>query len=171
MFRIEPHPFHLLDPKNAPHPRSNLGRDTIGKRKANNGYSQDSSLSEAHSEFTTDVDFDDEPEYFTRFGEQNKRIVRTAVYMKHNCVRNWHWKEEVRARDICEACETILLAVNSRHQEMIVEVENLKSALADVIKESRNKEAFVLICKEDRLSVRHIGQEFYMDIRIQGFDP
>eukprot|EP00971_Amphidinium_carterae_P170244 3373011-Amphidinium_carterae.1 len=42
------------------------------------------------------------------------------------------WKEEVRAKDIHEARETILSG-NSRHQKMIAEVENLKAALADVV--------------------------------------
>eukprot|EP00971_Amphidinium_carterae_P008130 160813-Amphidinium_carterae.1 len=48
---LSPHPFHLLDPNNPPHPRSNLGRDVIrasnrlkkeyiGKRKTNIGYSR-----------------------------------------------------------------------------------------------------------------------------------
>eukprot|EP00971_Amphidinium_carterae_P127182 2520368-Amphidinium_carterae.1 len=48
------------------------------------------------------------------------------------------WKEEIRAKDIREARETILSG-NTRHQDMIAEVENLKAALADVVKESRNK--------------------------------
>eukprot|EP00971_Amphidinium_carterae_P238313 4731015-Amphidinium_carterae.2 len=48
------------------------------------------------------------------------------------------WKEETRAQDIRVARETILDG-NTRHQEMCVEVENLRAALSDVIKESRNK--------------------------------
>eukprot|EP00971_Amphidinium_carterae_P278364 5525756-Amphidinium_carterae.1 len=49
------------------------------------------------------------------------------------------WKEEQRARDIHEACEQILRG-NAQHMERIAEVENLKSALADLIKELRNKD-------------------------------
>eukprot|EP00971_Amphidinium_carterae_P015417 304504-Amphidinium_carterae.1 len=49
------------------------------------------------------------------------------------------WKEETRAQDIRVARETILSG-NTRHQEMCVEVENLKTALADMVKESRNQD-------------------------------
>eukprot|EP00971_Amphidinium_carterae_P003216 63266-Amphidinium_carterae.1 len=49
------------------------------------------------------------------------------------------WKEEQRARDIREAREQILRG-NAQHimlhMERIAEVENLKSAMADMIKES-----------------------------------
>eukprot|EP00971_Amphidinium_carterae_P026477 522175-Amphidinium_carterae.2 len=45
----------------------------------------------------------------------------------------------MRAKDIHEARETILRG-NAQHQKKIAEVENLKSALADVMKESRNKD-------------------------------
>eukprot|EP00971_Amphidinium_carterae_P029500 580802-Amphidinium_carterae.1 len=47
--------------------------------------------------------------------------------------------EEQRARDVHEARERILRG-NSQHFESMAEVETLRSALADVIKEARNQE-------------------------------
>eukprot|EP00971_Amphidinium_carterae_P234951 4662468-Amphidinium_carterae.1 len=47
--------------------------------------------------------------------------------------------EEQRARDVHEARDTILRG-NSQHLESMAEVEHLRSALADVIKEARNKD-------------------------------
>eukprot|EP00971_Amphidinium_carterae_P349085 6490839-Amphidinium_carterae.1 len=91
--RVEAHPFDFLEPSNPPHPRSNLGRDVIRasnrlrldyiERKANIGYSRDSSPSEAHSEFTTDVDFDDGLERYVGLRAYNQRIIKTAMYMKY----------------------------------------------------------------------------------------
>eukprot|EP00971_Amphidinium_carterae_P185808 3688908-Amphidinium_carterae.1 len=46
--------------------------------------------------------------------------------------------EERRARDVREVREQILRG-NAQHMEKIAEVENLKSALSDLIKESRNQ--------------------------------
>eukprot|EP00971_Amphidinium_carterae_P037866 744625-Amphidinium_carterae.1 len=65
--------------------------------------------------------------------------LREKLALEQAKLEQLAWKEEVRARDVREARETILSG-NSRHEETIAEVENLKSALADVIKESRNKE-------------------------------
>eukprot|EP00971_Amphidinium_carterae_P212599 4219304-Amphidinium_carterae.1 len=48
------------------------------------------------------------------------------------------WMEERRARDVREVREQILRG-NVQHMEKVAEVENLKSALADLIKESRNQ--------------------------------
>eukprot|EP00971_Amphidinium_carterae_P171254 3394580-Amphidinium_carterae.1 len=47
--------------------------------------------------------------------------------------------EEQRARDVHEARDTILRG-NAQHLDSMAEVEKLKSALADVIKEARNKD-------------------------------
>eukprot|EP00971_Amphidinium_carterae_P082906 1640231-Amphidinium_carterae.1 len=47
--------------------------------------------------------------------------------------------EEQRARDVHEARDTILRG-NTQHLESMAEVEKLRSALTDVIKEARNNE-------------------------------
>eukprot|EP00971_Amphidinium_carterae_P150292 2979495-Amphidinium_carterae.1 len=47
--------------------------------------------------------------------------------------------EDQRARDVREVREQILRG-NAQHIEKVAEVENLKSAMADLIKESRNKD-------------------------------
>eukprot|EP00971_Amphidinium_carterae_P349272 6490934-Amphidinium_carterae.3 len=75
-----------------------------------------------------------------RRGGNNHEVaqLREQLTMEKAKLEQLTWKEEIRAKDIREARERIL-SCNSRHQEMIAEVENLKSALADVVKESRNK--------------------------------
>eukprot|EP00971_Amphidinium_carterae_P253891 5040327-Amphidinium_carterae.2 len=66
-------PFRDLDPRNPPHPSSQLGqnvirranqlrKELIGRQKANMGYHHDSSPSEAHSDLTSDEDFNEHPE-------------------------------------------------------------------------------------------------------------
>eukprot|EP00971_Amphidinium_carterae_P035067 690176-Amphidinium_carterae.1 len=47
--------------------------------------------------------------------------------------------EEQRARDVHEVRDKILRG-NTQHMERMAEVENLRSALADMIKEARNKD-------------------------------
>eukprot|EP00971_Amphidinium_carterae_P274805 5453113-Amphidinium_carterae.1 len=46
--------------------------------------------------------------------------------------------EEQRARDVHEARDKILRG-NTQHLESMAEVDNLRSALADVVKEARNQ--------------------------------
>eukprot|EP00971_Amphidinium_carterae_P253889 5040326-Amphidinium_carterae.1 len=92
----EPHdPFVDLDPRNPPHPSSQLGqnvirranqlrKELIGRQKANMGYHHDSSPSEAHSDLTSDEDFNEHPELALGLPLHDRRIVEAAVKMRFN---------------------------------------------------------------------------------------
>eukprot|EP00971_Amphidinium_carterae_P136636 2707322-Amphidinium_carterae.2 len=76
-----------------------------------------------------------------RQGSDRFEVVQLREQLASECAKleQLTWMEEQRARDVREARETILRG-NAQHMERVAEVENLRSALADVIKESRNKE-------------------------------
>eukprot|EP00971_Amphidinium_carterae_P076890 1518926-Amphidinium_carterae.2 len=72
-------------------------------------------------------------------GDENEVAqLREQLALEKAKLEHLAWKEEVRAKDIHEARETILRG-NSQHHEKIAEAENLKTVLADVVKESRNQ--------------------------------
>eukprot|EP00971_Amphidinium_carterae_P313285 6226088-Amphidinium_carterae.1 len=73
--------------------------------------------------------------------EERTRVCREMEQRYQGKVKleQLSWKEEQRAQDIRDAREKILRG-NAQHQEKIAEVEHLKSALSDLIKESRNRE-------------------------------
>eukprot|EP00971_Amphidinium_carterae_P034015 669574-Amphidinium_carterae.1 len=87
-------PFADLNPCNPPHPSSRLGQDVIrtsranqlrkeliGRRRANEGYYHDSSSSKAHSELTSDKDFNEHPEFAVMLTPRDRRVVKAAVKM------------------------------------------------------------------------------------------
>eukprot|EP00971_Amphidinium_carterae_P005138 102404-Amphidinium_carterae.1 len=53
----------------------------IGRQRVNEGYHHDSSPSEAHSELTSDEDFNEHPEYTFMLPPEDKRVVDAAVRM------------------------------------------------------------------------------------------
>eukprot|EP00971_Amphidinium_carterae_P214218 4251291-Amphidinium_carterae.2 len=63
--------------------------------------------------------------------------LRVRLEMEQAKLEQLERRKDIRAQDIRVARETIVDGV--RHQEMCVELEDVKAALADVIKESRNK--------------------------------
>eukprot|EP00971_Amphidinium_carterae_P074616 1474691-Amphidinium_carterae.1 len=65
--------------------------------------------------------------------------LRDQLAMERAKLEQLTWMEEQRARDVREVREQILRG-NAQHMERIAEVENLKSAMTDLIKESRNQD-------------------------------
>eukprot|EP00971_Amphidinium_carterae_P239775 4760050-Amphidinium_carterae.1 len=65
--------------------------------------------------------------------------LRDRLALEEAKLEQLTWKEEHRAQDIREAREQIVRG-NAQHMERIAEVENLRSALSDLVKESRNKD-------------------------------
>eukprot|EP00971_Amphidinium_carterae_P230224 4569292-Amphidinium_carterae.1 len=81
-----------LNPNNPPDPDTFLGRsvllaanrlrkDHIGRKKDNIGYHHDFSSSDAHSDLTSDEDFDEHPELAAGLPERDRRIIETALHM------------------------------------------------------------------------------------------